>query len=492
LAAKNKEATIMLQRSIPTEPWDTVLALAAPASWFKPLYGEVSVLQLIEAGLILLAFLMLDRLVVSWLTKIGSRETRSDQSRLHDLAMALAPPIRFGLWAGGCFLALVPVLAAFPDSDLRTARLYARHVLGAVLFATLLWAFVRLAGVLHPRFQSRRMNNRWDDVIVPIAFRAVQVLAPLLAMILAAPLLDLPLAYDAILHKILTLIIIAAVAWALIQGVLIAERAIIERFAKENPVEVRTRSISTQVSILKRVMIALISIFAVGCVLMTFDDVRRLGSSLLASAGLAGVVLGFAAQRVLGNLFAGIQIAFTQPIRLGDAVVVEGEWGNVEEITLTYVVVRVWDLRRLVLPISYFIEKSFQNWTRTSPSVVGAVLLYVDYSCPIPELRAEAQRLIEQSSHWDRGSWKLQITDATEKSVQVRVVATAADAGRAWDLRCQLREGLICWLQARQPSSVPRLRAEISHSVGQRAAPHLDSLENNGSAKEVLSSQSGN
>jgi small-conductance mechanosensitive channel len=319
-----------------------------------------------------------------------------------------------------------------------------------------------------------------------MAFRAAQLLAPLLAMILAAPLLDLPLAYDGVLHRIITLLIIAAVAWVLIQGVLIAEHAITERFVKENKDDVRIRSISTQVSILKQVTIALISIFAVGCVLMTFDDVRRLGSSLLASAGLAGVVLGFAAQRVLGNLLAGIQIAFTQPIRLGDAVVVEGEWGNVEEITLTYIVIRIWDLRRLVLPISYFIEKPFQNWTRTSSEVFGTVLLYVDYTCSIEKLRQEARRLIEQSANWDRGSWNLQVTDATEKSVQVRVVATAANAGAAWDLRCEVREGLIGWLQAQHPPSVPRLRAELSHPRD-KSEPPLNSLENGRSVKEIVS-----
>lgn len=351
-------------------------------------------------------------------------------------------------------------MVTVPEAWRTAMQSYGRRALGGLLFLALLWAFLRVVAALKPRFtaRARRTTNRWDDVLVPIAFRAAQVMAPLLAVILALPLLELPVTYEAILRKLATLLIIAAVAWVLIQAVQISERALLDWFAAEHKDEVRLRSFSTQVTLLKRLLIAIIAVFGIGCVLMTFDEVRRVGASVLASAGLAGIVLGFAAQRVLGNLFAGIQIAFTQPLRLGDALVVEGEWGTVEEITLTYVVLRLWDLRRLILPISYFIERPFQNWTRTSPAVLGAVILYVDYGCPLDELRAEARRIIEASAKWDRGSWSLQVTDATEKSMQVRVLITAADSGRAFDLRCEIREGLIRWIQSHHPDSLPRLR----------------------------------
>jgi small-conductance mechanosensitive channel len=192
---------------------------------------------------------------------------------------------------------------------------------------------------------------------------------------------------------------------------------------------------------------------------MLFDPVRQFGASILASAGIAGIVIGFAAQRTLGNLLAGIQIALTQPLLIDDIVVVEGEFGQIEEITLTYVTVRTWDLRRLILPITYFVEKPFQNWSRVSTDLLGAVVLYLDYQAPIGELRRELKRLVENNPKWDRKVCGLQVTDTKQSTIEVRALVSSTDPGKLSDLRCEVREGLIEFLCRNYPESLPRQRS---------------------------------
>ncbi len=204
---------------------------------------------------------------------------------------------------------------------------------------------------------------------------------------------------------------------------------------------------------------------AVAAMLMTFEGIEQLGKGLLASAGIAGVVIGFAAQRTLGTFVAGMQIAFTQPIRVDDVVIVEGEWGRIEEITLTYVVVKIWDLRRLILPINYFIEKPFQNWTRVSADILGTVFLYVDYTVPLEAIRQELTRLLKDHKLWDGKVNVVQVTNATERTVEVRLLVSAKDAGSAWDLRCDLREKMIDFLQREYPDALPRIRAELEQKT---------------------------
>jgi small-conductance mechanosensitive channel len=199
-------------------------------------------------------------------------------------------------------------------------------------------------------------------------------------------------------------------------------------------------------------------IIATGSILMLFDPVRQFGTSILASAGIAGVVLGFAAQKTLGNVLAGIQIALTQPLLIDDIVVVEGEFGQIEEITLTYVTVRTWDLRRLVLPITYFIEKPFQNWSRVSTELLGTVILYLDYQVPLGELRKELKRLVENNPKWDQRVCGLQVTDTKQSTIEVRALVSGTDPGKTFDLRCEVREGLIEFLRRDYPESLPRVR----------------------------------
>jgi small-conductance mechanosensitive channel len=192
--------------------------------------------------------------------------------------------------------------------------------------------------------------------------------------------------------------------------------------------------------------------------------VRHVGTSLLASAGIVGIVACVAAQKPLANVLAGFQIALAQPVRVDDIVIVEGEWGRIEEITLTYVVVHVWDDRRLVLPLAYFIEKPFQNWTRTSSQLLGTVFVWVDYSYPVEEGRAALKEIIEGTPRWDKRFWNLQVTDADQRTMQLRVLATAANASEAFDLRCEIREKFIAHIQRHHPQSLPRVRADLTQS----------------------------
>jgi small-conductance mechanosensitive channel len=213
--------------------------------------------------------------------------------------------------------------------------------------------------------------------------------------------------------------------------------------------------------VLGRVVNIAVGLFAVACILMLFQEVRHVGTSLLASAGIAGVIAGVAGQKTLANLIAGFQIALAQPIRQDDVVIVDGEWGRVEEITLSYVVVHIWDDRRLVVPLSYFIEKPFQNWTRSSAQLMGSVIVWVDYSFPLEEGRKALKGIIESSRSWDKRFWNLQVTDASEKTMQLRVLATSEDSSKSWDLRCEIREKFISFIQQQHPGSLPMVRAKM-------------------------------
>ena len=246
--------------------------------------------------------------------------------------------------------------------------------------------------------------------------------------------------------------------------------ALVDVVAKHNPINetdnLQARSVQTKVRVLSRIAMLIIGVLGIGSVLMTFPNVRQVGASLLASAGVAGIAVGFAARSVLANLIAGIQIALTQPIRIDDVLIVEGEWGRVEVITETYVVIKIWDERRLVVPLEYFIQKPFQNWTRNSSELIGSVFFWVDYRMPVPPLREKVKELVAADPDWDQRVVALQVTDVSEHAMQLRALASAADASKAWDLRCRLREGLIAYMQESYPDRLPVTRAFIHSSTG--------------------------
>lgn len=275
------------------------------------------------------------------------------------------------------------------------------------------------------------------------------------------------------LAQVLLIGLVVSGAWLAERAVRVAEDALMRRFETDAPDNLRARRVRTQVRVLGRVVTAAIVVLALATVLLTFPEGRTIGASLLASAGIAGVIAGVAARSTVGNFIAGLQIAIAEPIRLDDAVVVEGEWGNIEEITLTYVVVRIWDRRRLVLPSSYFVEQPIENWTRYSADIVGTVLLYVDYDTPVDDVRAEFERIVAASKLWNGQTAVLQVVDTTERTMVLRAVVSADSAPTVWDLRCEVRELLLAWLRSEHPEALPRLRAEVP-GVGSRSADEAE------------------
>jgi len=263
------------------------------------------------------------------------------------------------------------------------------------------------------------------------------------------------------LNHILGLMIIALIAWLLIKAVYILEDYILSRFEVNVKDNLKARKIHTQFRVLKRLVIIIVCIIAFATILMTFPKIKQLGTTILASAGIIGIVIGLAAQKTIGTFIAGLQIAFSQPIRVDDVVIVENEWGRIEEITLTYVVVRIWDQRRLIIPITYFIEKPFQNWTRVTADILGTVYLYVDYTVPFDSIREELHRILKKSELWDGKVCVLQVTNTTERTVELRALMSAPDASTAWTMRCEVREKLINFIQKKYPKALPRLRAEM-------------------------------
>jgi small-conductance mechanosensitive channel len=288
----------------------------------------------------------------------------------------------------------------------------------------------------------------------------------ILALSFATSLLPLAPATAVTANHALLIAFIILVGWIGVVAVRLAGQIYAMRLRAGAGDTVSARKHLTQLRILERTGAALIVLVTIACVLVTFESVRQYGVSLFASAGIAGLVAGLAARPVLSNLFAGLQIALTQPIRLEDAVIIENEWGWIEEITGTYVVVRLWDWRRLVVPLSYFIEKPFQNWTRQSSALIGSVLVYVDYTVPVTRVREELIKIVSRSKLWDGQVVNLQVTDAKADTVELRALVSAADAPTAFDLRCEVREALIGFLQREYPQALPKRRAEVTLNDG--------------------------
>jgi small-conductance mechanosensitive channel len=296
-------------------------------------------------------------------------------------------------------------------------------------------------------------------------------LFPFLGLLIALPASSVPPRVLAPVQHAIGLGLIAAVAWLVILASEISAEIISTRYRIDTADNLVARKVQTQFMLLHRVVVVIVIVVTLAVMLMTFPEIRQIGTSLLASAGLAGLIVGMAMRPTLSSLVAGIQIALTQPIRIEDSVVVEGEWGWIEEIGSTYVVVRIWDLRRLVLPLSYFIEHPFQNWTRNTSDLLATVLLWVDYSIPVEEVREELRRIASTTSNWKGDLCILQVTDSTEHAMQLRALLDARDASKAWDLRCYVREKLIDFVRQKYPDSLPRVRAEIRPSLADNGLP---------------------
>jgi len=254
------------------------------------------------------------------------------------------------------------------------------------------------------------------------------------------------------------LLLIAGITWLAMSAIGGAAAGMMARYPSDVADNLHARRVQTQTRVLARIAAFGALLAGISIMLMTFPGARQVGASLLASAGVVGIVAGIAARPVFSNLIAGLQIALSQPIRMDDVLIVKGEWGRVEEITGSYVVMRIWDDRRLIIPLQWFIDNPFENWTRTSSALLGTVFLNVDYGLPLAPLRAELERIVKDIPEWDGRVVKLQVTDTTERTMQLRILVTAQDAGRAFDLRCKVREALIDFLQREYPQHLPQLR----------------------------------
>lgn len=357
---------------------------------------------------------------------------------------------------------------------LRQAGLTAAVLAGAAVAAFLAhWLLVLLL-----RRVARRTSTVVDDSLVRHWNWPSRLAATLLAVLFAVPWTAMTEKTSERVRHIAGVLLIVIVYWMLARAVYVVRDFLLSRYDVEAEDNLLARKIHTQLKVLARVAYLTAGVLALGTALMTFDSVRELGASILASAGIAGLVLGFAAQRTLGAVIAGLQIALTQPIRIDDVVIVEGEWGRIEEITLTYVVVKIWDLRRLILPITYFIEKPFQNWTRVTADLLGTVHLHLDYRVPVERIREETKAILDAAPEWDGKVWNVQVTGASDRALEVRALMSASDASKAWNLRCHVREKLVSWLQENHPASLPLLRVESRG--GKESAPTGESREGAG------------
>jgi small-conductance mechanosensitive channel len=290
--------------------------------------------------------------------------------------------------------------------------------------------------------------------------RPLRVLAVLVALTVVLDAAPVAASWRGPVVQVLGLALIAAVAWLIAVAAFVVGDLALRRYDVDVVDNRHARRVRTQISLLRRLVVVVIGVLAAAAMLLTFPAARAAGASILASAGVISIVAGLAAQTSLANVFAGLQLAFTDAIRVDDVVVIEEEWGRIEEITLTYVVVHVWDERRLVVPSTYFTKTPFQNWTRKESAVLGGVELDVDWSTPFDSMRNELDRLLAESGIWDSRVGVLQVTDAVGSLVRVRVLVSAKDGPTLFDLRCQVREGLIVWLRRTHEHSLPRLRHE--------------------------------
>jgi len=344
---------------------------------------------------------------------------------------------------------------------------YFMRMTGSVEFSIIVMivAVVLIAIILHAvtfaLLKNMMDRNGPGRVILRRVRGPTRLAAILLALVVILPAADFQPAIAEAARRLLKIGMAVLIGWSAIIGI----NAVTSWIERKNRIDVEdnlvARRILTQLRILRRISLIAVLILTVGAILVTFPSVQAYGVSLFASAGVAGIVLGFAARPILANLIAGVQIALTQPIRIDDVVIVQGEWGWIEEITSTYVVVRIWDLRRLVVPLSYFIEQPFENWTRESAEIIGVVLWHVDYRAPIAEMREKLSEIVANNPLWDGKVVNFQVVDSGPVTLTVRALMSARTSPKAWDLRCEVREAMITWLRKEHPEVLPRSRAEL-------------------------------
>src|SRR5436309_1339044 len=428
----------------------------------RAVFDRVTWMRLLSCAVALALLSLLSGWFV-WIVRLRAGEIESTryQSWLALSAAAIRKPVALFLWMCGGAFALLPIVAGINS---RPTRIFWGRALTAILYAgwiiALLWLVFRAIRAVEKRMRlwAERTRSLPGKIIVPIVGQSLRLSVPLLGIILLLPLLKVPENWAWVTQKGVGILFIVTLSFLIVHGINAMQAALLSRQRLDLPDNLSARRIYTQVSVIRKIIVTTVVIIATGSILMMFDPVRQFGTSILASAGIAGIVIGFAAQKTLGNVLAGIQIALTQPLLIGDIVVVEGEFGQIEEITLTYVTVRTWDLRRLIVPITQLVEKPFQNWSRVSTELLGTVILYLDYQAPMGELRKELKRLVQDNPKWDKRVCGLQVTDAKQSTIEVRALVSGADPGKLGDLRCEVREGLINFLVRNYPESLPRSR----------------------------------
>jgi len=333
--------------------------------------------------------------------------------------------------------------------------------LGILTAGVLVALLARFVGFALLQRITRRRGTVLGQSLVKHGRRPSRWILPLIATLLILPELQLPEDLKTALEHIVGIGLIVALAWLAILLIEVTSDVLASRYRIDVADNLAARRIQTQFQMLRRVGVVLVSVLALAAALMTFPQIKHIGISILASAGVVSIVVGMAMKDTLSNLIAGVQIAFAQPFRIGDAVVLEGEWGWIEEIGMMYVVVRLWDLRRLVLPVMYFLEHPFQNWTRTSADLLASAFVYVDYSTPVDEVRVELKRILESTPLWSKKVCVLQVSDADQRTMQLRALMDVRNSSDAWDIRCLVREKLIAFLKTNYPGSLPRYRGEV-------------------------------
>lgn len=335
--------------------------------------------------------------------------------------------------------------------------------IGLMAAAALLGYIVKLiiTALLH-HYKNTQDYSLFKSILTHLN-KPLNVFIPLLTLNALLPFLMFEGAYIIYFKKLLEILLIVSFSNVLLNTIKIFEDYVYHTYDFKKADNLEERKIQTQLRFIRKLVGAFIIAITVAVVLLTFDNVRKIGAGLLTGVGIGGIIIGFAAQKSLGNLLAGFQIAFTQPIRIDDVLVVENEWGRVEDITLTYVVLNIWDQRRLILPITYFIEKPFQNWTRTTAELLGTILIYTDYTCPVDSVRNELNRLLTTTDLWDKRLGILLVSDTKETTIELKVIVSAADSSKINDLKNLLREKLIAFIQQNHPDALPKVRLDKAY-----------------------------
>lgn len=311
-----------------------------------------------------------------------------------------------------------------------------------------------------------RTSSSFDDQLVKLFRAPVLLVIYLIILNIFLYTVYKDISFFPALVKIRDLLIIFTITWLITTFINAAAYYLQLRFNLNNPDNLRARKSLTQVKVFKAIAVTIVVIIAIGAALMTFEQARKVGASVLTSAGIMGIIVGFAAQKSLGMILAGIQLAITQPIRLDDLVIVEGEFGRIEEIQLTYIVVQIWDERRMILPVTWFLDKPFQNLTRSTSSIIGTIFLFVDYDFPVDRLRMVLPKLLENDKNWDGRTANVQVTDTTDNYKEVRILLSSENSSKNWDLRTSIREKLIDFININHPGSFPGIRIKTELKPG--------------------------